>query len=195
MNRIPCSFSRFAYSICRVAHLHLLDCDRLSVERRRRHNRRGSPPDGLPPAQARRLDDDESRGGGAAADAACDSALVQQGDAVRVAAPAVACGGVNGGCELVERSCNRGTRCGWLPRPSPAEEKSGVKDQQAINTHTHTHTHRQRTTPPTPTPTHTTRTTPQTHKRTPPTKHLSTLEGGATTVCATSHARVGGRAK
>jgi len=42
-------------------------------------------------------------------------------------------------------------------------------------THTHTHTH-----------THTTRTPPQTPKRTPPHKHLTTLQGGATTVCATS---------
>jgi len=44
----------------------------------------------------------------------------------------------------------------------------------------HTHTHRQRTTPPTPTHT---RTRQEQHpKRTPPHKHLTTLEGGATTV-------------
>jgi len=53
----------------------------------------------------------------------------------------------------------------------------------------HTRTQRQRTTPPTPTHTHTTRTTPQTPKRTPPINHLTTLEGGATTVRATSHAK------
>ena len=44
-------------------------------------------------------------------------------------------------------------------------------------------TQRERTTPPTHT--HTTRTTPQTPKRTFPHKHLTTLEGGAMTVCVT----------
>jgi len=58
----------------------------------------------------------------------------------------------------------------------------------------HTHTHRQRTTPPTltHTHTHTTRTNPQTNTSH---KHLTATLDGATTVCATSHARVGGRAK
>jgi len=56
----------------------------------------------------------------------------------------------------------------------------------------HTYTHRQRTTPPTHT--HDTNNTanPQTK---PPHKHLTRLEGGATTVRAASHARVGARAE
>jgi len=58
----------------------------------------------------------------------------------------------------------------------------------------HTHTHRQRTTPPTPTHTHDKNNTPNLQTNTPH-KHLTTLEGGATTVRATSHARVGGRAE
>ena len=55
------------------------------------------------------------------------------------------------------------------------------------------HTHRQRTTPPTHT-----RTRQEQHPTPPnehPHKHFTTLEGGATTVRATSHARVGGRAE
>ena len=60
----------------------------------------------------------------------------------------------------------------------------------------HTHTHLQRTTLPTPTHTHThdknNSPTPQTNTSH---KHLTTLEGGATTVRATYHARVGGRAE
>ena len=54
----------------------------------------------------------------------------------------------------------------------------------------HTHTPTENITPDTDTHTHTTRTTPQTNASH---KHLTTLEGGATTVRATSHARVGGR--
>ena len=59
-----------------------------------------------------------------------------------------------------------------------------------------THTHRQRTTPPTLTHTH-----PHDKNNTPNPqtntshKHLTTLEGGATTVRAASHAWVGGRAE
>ena len=55
---------------------------------------------------------------------------------------------------------------------------------------THTHTPTENNTPDTDTHTHTTRTTPQTNTSH---KHLTTLEGGATTVRATSHARLGGR--
>ena len=54
----------------------------------------------------------------------------------------------------------------------------------------HTHTHRQRTKSPTPTHTHGKNNTPNPQTNTPH-KHLTTLEGGATTVRATSHARVG----
>ena len=65
----------------------------------------------------------------------------------------------------------------------------GVKGSTG-HTHTHTHTPTENNT----LDTHTTRTRPQTPKRTPPHKHLTTLDGGATTVRATSHVRVGGRA-
>jgi len=69
-----------------------------------------------------------------------------------------------------------------------------VRGGKQIN-RSHTHTHRQRTTPPTPTHT---RTRQEQHPKPQPNtshKHLTTLEGGATTVRVTSHARVGGRAE
>jgi len=50
----------------------------------------------------------------------------------------------------------------------------------------HAHTPTENHTPDTDTHTHTTRTTPQTNTSH---KHSTTLEGGATTVRATSHAR------
>jgi len=62
------------------------------------------------------------------------------------------------------------------------------------HTHTHTYTHRQRTTPPTQTHTPDKNNTPNPQTNTSH-KQLTTLEGGATTVRATSHARVGGRAE
>jgi len=64
--------------------------------------------------------------------------------------------------------------------------EAGVKDQQV--THTHTHTDREQH-PPTPTHTHDKNNTPNPQTNTPH-KHLTTLEGGATTVRATSHAWV-----
>jgi len=56
----------------------------------------------------------------------------------------------------------------------------------------HTHTDREQHPRQRHTHTHTTRTTPQTNTSH---KHLTTLEGAATTVRATSNARVGGRAE
>jgi len=56
----------------------------------------------------------------------------------------------------------------------------------------HTHTHTDREHHPRHRPTHTTRTTPQTPQTNTSHNHLKTLEGGATTVRATSHAKVGG---
>ena len=55
--------------------------------------------------------------------------------------------------------------------------------------HTHAHTDREQHPRHRHTHTHTTRTTPQTNTFH---KHLTTLEGAATTVRATSHARVSG---
>ena len=58
--------------------------------------------------------------------------------------------------------------------------------------HTHTHTPAENNTPDTHT--HDKNNTPNPQTNTPH-KHFTTLEGGATTVRATSHARVGGRAE
>jgi len=73
--------------------------------------------------------------------------------------------------------------CGGLCEPS--------RKRLQVNRSTgHTHTHRQRTTPPTPTHTHDKNNTPNPQTNTSH-KHLTTLDSGATTVRATSHARVG----
>ena len=74
------------------------------------------------------------------------------------------------------------TLCLGIP-PHPVKRSTG---------HTHTgHTDGENT-PDTGTHTRTTRRNPQ---RNTSHKHLTTLEGGATTVRATSHARLGGRAE
>ena len=57
--------------------------------------------------------------------------------------------------------------------------------------HTHTHTPTENNTPDPDTDTHDKNNTPNPQTNTPH-KHFTTLEGGATTVRATSHARVGG---
>jgi len=58
----------------------------------------------------------------------------------------------------------------------------------------HTHTPTENNTPDTDTHTHDKKNTPNPQTNTPH-KHVTTLEGGTTTVRATSHARVGGRAE
>jgi len=63
-----------------------------------------------------------------------------------------------------------------LPYPTPP-------CKNIHRSHTHTHAPTENNAPDTDTHTHTTRTTPQTNT---PHKHLTTLEGGATTVRATS---------
>jgi len=68
----------------------------------------------------------------------------------------------------------------------------GVKGRCVKISTGHTHTHRQRTTAPTHTHDKNNNPNPQTNT---PHKHSTTLEGGATTVRATSHARVGGHAE
>jgi len=60
--------------------------------------------------------------------------------------------------------------------------------------HTYTHTPTEDNTPDTDTDTHDKNNTPNPQTNTSH-KHLTMLEGGATTVRATSYARVGGRAK
>jgi len=76
---------------------------------------------------------------------------------------------------------------------SATPDFGGTPRVKKIN-RSHTHIYRQRIIPPTPTHTHDKNNiaTPQTNTSH---KHLTTLEGGATTVRATSHARVGGRAE
>ena len=74
----------------------------------------------------------------------------------------------------------------------PVQQWQAPVKRSTGHAHTHTHIHRQRNnTPDTDTHTHTMRTTPQTNTSH---KHFM-LEGGETTVRATSHARVGGRAE
>jgi len=70
---------------------------------------------------------------------------------------------------------------------------SRSRRREKIN-RSHLHTHRQRTTPPTPTHTHDQNNTPNPQTNTSH-KHSTTVEGGATTVRTTSHARMGGRAE
>jgi len=82
-------------------------------------------------------------------------------------------------------TCSGLTRSGFNPMPS----ESGCIGKTINRSHAH-RTHRQRKHPRHRQHTRTTR--PQTNTSH---KHLTTLNGGATTVRATSHARVGGRAE
>jgi len=87
-----------------------------------------------------------------------------------------------------------GPRSRYAPPPPDIVSPTGEALCKMINRSSHTHTHTdQRTTPSTP-HTHDKNNNPNPQTNTPH-KHLTTLEGGATTVRATSHARVGGRAE
>jgi len=65
-------------------------------------------------------------------------------------------------------------------------------EEQKSTGHTHTHTPTENNTPDTHTRDKSNSPNPQTDT---PNKHLTTLDGGATAVRATSHVRVGGRAE
>ena len=81
---------------------------------------------------------------------------------------------------------------GPMRRGTAPSESSGVnRSTHHTHTHTHTHTERENNTHDTDTDTHDENNpNPQTNT---PRRHLTTLEGGATTVRATSHARVGAK--
>jgi len=80
-----------------------------------------------------------------------------------------------------------------LRRGDAKQLPSHVPSEDINRSHTHTHTPTEDNPPVTDTHTHDKNNTPNPQTNTPH-KHLTTLEGGATTVRATSHARVGGRA-
>ena len=98
-------------------------------------------------------------------------------------------------CYGFDDTARGGLRVASRPGPCESPIRAGEcpTSGNTINSHTHTgHTDRENT-PDTGTHTRTTR---KKEKKTNTShKHLTTLEGGATTVRATSHARVGDRAE
>jgi len=75
------------------------------------------------------------------------------------------------------RDVSQSLNCGFVYLNRDAPSRSHYTSCEKIN-RSHTHTHRENNTPDNDTHTHTTRTTPQTNTSH---KHLTTLEGGATT--------------